>query len=955
MADNQEDLLQAALTNRVENFVQIELQRRQFGNRYTRTPQPGEPVGDYQTIGLGDYQTNKPVWAVVRSIEEFSGETTLLGTAMSLFENETGKNSEWKAPTNNFTHNYDIGQSEFLSEYGSGANLRPKPGLRSIIVNTLGDGLVSEITINFKCFTKLQLNKMSKQYMGIGNQFLVMFGYGSVGGDDSDRRKLVNLINPETDKSILETGTASIESEVAVFSQGTIYAKVGRVQSFDINFSGDDSSFDVTTTFITEGSLKSYSFQDDTTRKSAVRELLSKPEPPTNEKKEDITYEKYSQFIEKLRGYSSQIDYSFILPTQESLYTIGQEMESEFVELMVYERNDEDDAEDISGQPTTETPGGTERQAVADREPLPGFERVTAEQSQKIVKIIEEENSDKTLTANECREFFTKGLGETNLDFPISVNGTKQLAFAIKNDKGKGNRKVDQSYIPWAVCEWILNNGVHIKKEDGGVEVVLQRYSQYRPPKKVFFVPLKEVIKEVEEPLPEGSPNQQPALIGQKVFTDDLEKKEVVTDVAGTHENYIRTLTLPKVSAKAYYDEDIPGIAPQTMARLKTTDRDDIKNKMISTVVDLLFSIDPGVCIITDTIPTNGIVDPKVPFQMHELSEEYKFFREDSTKGYIRNILINAEYFYNKLIQNQDDVELWQGLQTIVDEIFTDVSNALGGVVQFRSEIGSDGELMVMDAEINQKVYTKTELDTAKENYREIDFSINGTSGKNGVFRIYENIFPLNNFGQDSIVRELNYSMDLDGDISNHFFWNANKGQPENFHKELQDKLQERNGLVANQQDVPKDLNDTIESLKKAMDENSAKAKTYLDEYLQSAARTYTTLVPSKGGDVSFDSNSIRRVLNTKLKKILTSSELNQKKIIKPPFNVPVLPLQVEVTLDGIAGVKMYDSFYLSYLPPLYDDGFFKVTGITHSVEGTDWFTKLNLLYVPSNYKVGDI
>ena len=54
--------------------------------------------------------------------------------------------------------------------------------------------------------------------------------------------------------------------------------------------------------------------------------------------------------------------------------------------------------------------------------------------------------------------------------------------------------------------------------------------------------------------------------------------------------------------------------------------------------------------------------------------------------------------------------------------------------------------------------------------------------------------------------------------------------------------------------------------------------KTYLDEYLQSAARTYTTLNPSKGGDVSFSSNSIRRVLNTKLKKILTSFELNQKK-----------------------------------------------------------------------------
>ena len=962
--ETQVDLLQAALTNRVDNFVQIELQRRQFGNRYTRTPQPGEPVGDYQTIGLGDYQVDKPVWAVVRSVEEYSGETALLGTAMSLFEVGSGNKAKWKEPRNNFTHNYDIGQDEFISEYGSGPNLRPKPGLRSISVNTLGQGLSSEITINFKCFTKLQLNKMSKQYMGIGNQFLVMFGYGSLGEykgmDESDRRKLVNLTNPETDKSILETGTASIESEVAMFSQGTIYAKIGRVQSFDINFNGDDATFDVTTTFITEGSLKSYPFQDDTKRKSAVRELLSKPEPPKNEKKEDTTYEKYSQFIEKLRGYSSKIDYSFILPTQESLYSIGQEMESEFVELMVYERNDEEDAEDLSGEPTTFSSGSTASQTVEDREPLPGFERVSPEQQQKIVKIVEEENSDKALTANECREFFTNGRGETNLDFPISVNGTEQLAFGIKNDKGKGNRKIDQSYIPWAVCEWILNNGVHIKKDDGSLEVVLQRYSQYRPPRKVFFIPMKEETIEVSEPVPEGSPpDTQPLTVTQKVFSDDPEKLEVVTDVAGTHENYIRTLTLPRIPSEKIDGKDIPGEKNiQTMGKLKETERDDIKNKMISNVVDapeLLFSIDPGVCIITDTIPTAGVVDPKVPFQIHELSEEYKFFREDSTKGYIRNILINAEYFYNKLIQNQDDVELFYGLKEMVDEIFTDVSNALGGVVGFKTDIGVDGELMVKDVEVNKAVYSKTELDTAKENYYEIDFSINGTSGENRAFRIYENIFPLNNFGQDSIVRELNYSMDLDGDISNHFFWNANKGEPENFQKELQEKLQERNSLLANQQDVPKDLTDRIESLKKSIDENASKAQTYLDEYLQSAARTYTTLVPSKGGDVSFSSNSIRRVLNTKLKKILTSSELNQKKIIRPPFNVPVLPLQVEVTLDGIAGIKMFDSFYLSYLPPLYDDGFFKVTGITHSVEGTDWMTKLNLLYVPSDYKQKEI
>jgi len=967
MAENKKvDLMAAALNNRVDNYVQIELQRRQFGNRYKRTPQPGEPVGDYQSIGVGDYQVNKPAWAVVRSTEKFSGESSLIGSALSLFENETGKNTEWKAPTDNFTHNYEIGQDVYLSEYGSGGSYRPKPGLRTISTTTLQKG-VEQITINFKCFDRLQLNNMSN-FMTIGHEFLVMFGFGSVGGNDSDRRKLVNLINPETDKSILETGIDSVGPEVAAFSQGTMWARVGRVKSFDINFTPDDSSFDVTTVFLTKAPLESYAFQDDTQRKAAVREILTKPNTPENEKKEDTTYEKYSQFIEKLRGYSSKIDFDFILPTQESLYSIGQEVEDEFTELMVFERNDEDTAQDLSGQETTETTGGTERQRVEDREPLPGFERVTPEQQQKVVKIIEEENSDKSLTANECREIFSDGFGELNLNHPMSVNGKEQLAFAIKNDKGKGNRKVNQTYIPWAVCEWIFNNGVHIKKEDGGLEVVLQKYSQYTPPRKVFFVPMKEEIVEVEEPTGEGSP---PITVKQTVFSDDVDKLEVVSEVAGTHENYIRTLQLPHVSgsgvAGSKNNEEFVGTRKlPTMGLLKdlsdrvTTDIQD--GKMISNVVDapeLLFSIDPGICIITDTIPTNGIVEPKIPFRIHELDENYKFFmeRQDESKGYIRNILINAEYFYGKLIQNQDDVELFYGLKEIVDEIFTDVSNALGGVVGFKTEIGEDGELQVVDVEVNTEVYSKTELDTAKENYYEIDFSINGTSGDKGVFRIYEDIFPLNNFGQDSIVRDMNFSLDTSAKIAAHFFWNGSGKEyksPEQYADDLHRLLTQKQAIEQVVGVVPEEMKDKIKSLKEEMQNNHPLARTYLREYLESAARTYSTLVPSKNGEVSFSVNSVKRVLNTKLKKILTSSDLNQKVVIGRPFNVPQLPVKVEVTLDGISGIKLYDKFYLSYVPPLYGDGHFKVMGITHSIQGTDWFTKLNLLYVPSFRKFED-
>ena len=63
-----------------------------------------------------------------------------------------------------------------------------------------------------------------------------MFGYGSIGsdknGEESDKRKIINLINPATDSPFVENKcTILIECEVAdTFSQGTIYAKIGRVQ-----------------------------------------------------------------------------------------------------------------------------------------------------------------------------------------------------------------------------------------------------------------------------------------------------------------------------------------------------------------------------------------------------------------------------------------------------------------------------------------------------------------------------------------------------------------------------------------------------------------------------------------------------------------------------------------------------------------------------------------------------
>ena len=66
---------------------------------------------------------------------------------------------------------------------------------------------------------------------------------------------------------------------------------------------------------------------------------------------------------------------------------------------------------------------------------------------------------------------------------------------------------------------------------------------------------------------------------------------------------------------------------------------------------------------------------------------------------------------------------------------------------------------------------------------------------------------------------------------------------------------------------------------------------------------------------------------------------------------------EIETSGEDFKISNDYISFYARLFHAKYPeyDGFFKLTGITHSVEGTDWMTKLNLLYVPSDYKQKEI
>ena len=72
---------------------------------------------------------------------------------------------------------------------------------------------------------------------------------------------------------------------------------------------------------------------------------------------------------------------------------------------------------------------------------------------------------------------------------------------------------------------------------------------------------------------------------------------------------------------------------------------------------------------------------------------------------------------------------------------------------------------------------------------------------------------------------------------------------------------------------------------------------------------------------------------------------------------LPVVPLQVALTIQGIGGIKIGDLFYLRYLPKKYRDFcHFMVVNVEHEISPSGWITKLDsrmIVDIPKLIKSG--
>ena len=969
--DTKKDPMMEAMINRVDNFVQVELQRRQFGNRYTKEGRAGEPIADFQSIPLEDYQVYKPSWAIIRAVAGSAPSATMLGTSLGLVDDQNSEKKFGVPQGNYIDRQYETTNPnpDYISEYGTGGSYRPKPGLRNLSVSYEGSGLYATINMNIKAFTREQLNTLSSQYLVIGKEVLVMFGYSDP-SNSSSIKSIVNLKNPDSPTDgILTTGKADLEGRTALYSGGKLYSKIASVGGFDINVQPDDGSFDVSITLYTEGILATYKAKNDKLAQKAGIDILTNKSTPIQEKKGDekeINYALYQDFLLKLRGYPEKHlskqgqGKKFIIPTRDSIFTIGQGRTIKYTETLNYER--EAGVSDDTGDGTAEDP-------LIDNEERtnpPGFAADPNAPKSIVgeIDVKEGEESDKSLTIN--NEFTTKLFPNPDSTTPEDI---EQFVVSIRpnqengNASKRGNKQVQQTYLTWGLCEWIINNGIGYEEttDDGtAIKEILRKFSEPSLPRRLYSIPQKvepipeEVTTEVPNESGEGTTTKTET-ITKAVYTDDNEKRKLESNIPASHKEgtFIRSVVFPKIDiSKAV---DLKDMQPITMGGLKSEDTEKylmngVKGKFLSTTGSIpneLFSTNPGICVLSKE---KGLVSPievkekdvtiegKV-FRMKDLHENFTSFTESKEKIYVRNILVNAKWFFDEYVK-YTNTGTEKSLIGLVGTIFEQISDCFNNVVRFKISVTPDGALEVKDAEINQQVYSKVELETAKLDYREVDYL-------NKKFRIYNQLTPLNVFGQDSIVRDISYSMDLDSDISNHFFFKDNNNLVSTGDDILLkiNRLKKEKAILEASKKNTTDVDAKITLAKKDLDDTIPAAKSYLELYLESATKSYGKLIPKKNTSVDFSSQS--EILKTKLTKILTSaSVVNSKKELQLPPNTPKLPFKVDVTLDGIAGIKMFDAFHLTYVPALYQNGHFKVVGISHSLEGTDWSTKLGLIYV---------
>ena len=322
---------------------------------------------------------------------------------------------------------------------------------------------------------------------------------------------------------------------------------------------------------------------------------------------------------------------------------------------------------------------------------------------------------------------------------------------------------------------------------------------------------------------------------------------------------------------------------------------------------------------------------------------------DNLNRGYLKNIYINLKFLQNVLLDPNN-----KNLKEVYDAICKEINDACCNF----------WELTVVDApDVNGKSTLKI-VDTK------------GPPDKDYTYEIYKFEYMTNN----SIIKKLNFTTNLSNAQANQIIFKAgsydyatsnqlldysnllnklNSTKPKVLYKDRILKTKSTTNLTPENQRNP-DTNEYY-FLKILNDGNK-----YGDGFLQVTlfgeknvqASSTTTEDSGIGGSIKIETVKVVDYDKYDIVDIvmpfeeLVVSMLNDGDVEKNTniYNAPLRNIEIEISLMGIAGIKTFEFFRITNLPPPFNDDVvvFQVTNVTHVINENTWETRLKAQLRPA-------
>jgi hypothetical protein len=308
--------------------------------------------------------------------------------------------------------------------------------------------------------------------------------------------------------------------------------------------------------------------------------------------------------------------------------------------------------------------------------------------------------------------------------------------------------------------------------------------------------------------------------------------------------------------------------------------------------------------------------------------------------GYLDDLYVNFDFFKNTISTPNFDI------RNVLYTILNGLSSAAGNIWDFQIVEQSCGSV-------------GTDAETGTINLTIIDLNFTPKTSKDDIYEFHL-------MGEQSIFQSNTFEMDISGQMMNHII-GKRIGLEQSDPKDISPEKQK--GLFTDKTDqiLPKIQKRNVEDkLPESPTAETLSAETptaekddqeIIDQNLQLFLDTIgiyprvnnENKVKGKSLDsLTYFATSTDKVFFDKLR----NRNLSSKKDSTDEYS-PLLPVTFSFKIHGISGIKRGDKFKVKGLPKQFQNGFFQVTSVKHSVSDMKWETDVDGGFRNQLFKVG--